>query len=173
MAPWQFLSSHNPWKVDYTTGVRLLFAVVSSMMVREQLRAKFCGGRINWFVLIRTSPVHVQHILREKSKKVLINKFQALQVVMWLVRTKLSNLQCEIVSRNVDFCLCNTATLPVMIKLQLLPWLVRLKQFQHKFWLLCYTMYLLLKPSLPKPLQIIADMSYLTCDHSKRLHWNN
>ena len=68
VAPCQFLSSHNPRKVDHTTGVRPLFAVVSSMMVREQLRAKFCGGRINWFVLIRTSPVHVQHILRKKVK---------------------------------------------------------------------------------------------------------
>ena len=59
VGPCQFLSSHNPWKVDHTTGVRPLFAVVSSMLVCEQLRAKFCGGRINWFVLIRTSPVHV------------------------------------------------------------------------------------------------------------------
>ena len=69
VATCHFLSSQNPRKVDHTTGVRPLFAVVSSMMVREQLRAKFCGGRINWFVLIRTSPVHVQHILREKSKR--------------------------------------------------------------------------------------------------------
>lgn len=59
----------QPLKGGPHHGVRSLFAVVSSIMVREQLRAKFCGGRINWFVLIRTSPIHVQYILREKSKR--------------------------------------------------------------------------------------------------------